>query len=1010
MEQQAIEDLEKLCVLMYETQDINVREHAQKVLVSLVDDPHVLVKCQMLMQRASSPFALVIAASTLMKKVTPTRQGPPLPVQERLDIRIYVLNYLYTGPNQPPYVEDEMMQLYCRITKISWFESIKNEWVFRNVIPEISKFMQGDVDKCITGVQLFKKLVSDMNSLTNLKPLTKHWKVASSFRDTALFEIFQLACDLLTRALPSANQMQANQTRLVGAVLELSLACLSFDFIGTSVDESGDDFCTVQIPTSWKSSFVNLSTSQLFFNLYNKLPQSLTSVVIPCLVQIVSIRRSLFNNAERSKFLNDVIKGIKEMLEFSQKLAEESAFHEFCRMLARLKANYQLSELVKVPCYRESIELIAKFTVSSLRHYHFSQNSIHYLLSLWQRLAGSVPYVKSQEPHQLETYMPEVLKAFMESRMESVQIALRDGSEVFEDLNFIQQQLEQISTIARCEYPASCQLLVLTFDESINNLRGLLQKDSTKQQLQLIFGKLTWIVYLIGAVIGGRVSFAATEDHDAMDGELVIRVLQLMNVTDERLSSGKGESSIDLALLYFFEQFRKIYIGDQIHKSSKVYKRLNDVLQISDDSGVLNIIVNKIVNNLKYWSDNDEVLSKTLNLFNELSVGFSSVRKLKKLSTVQHLMDKDPAAIFPFLNINSKLVDTKYRTIFYKSIGRLLMVDLGEDEERFKVFMRPILQTIANLKQLMLRIVADNSTDLREIAMKTMTAVARDLRGIIYSFNTKISYTMLFDMIHPDFTELLRKALEIWYHEPEVTTPVLKLFTELVLNRGQRLQFDISSPNGILLFKEASKAVCIYGNCTMESGEPPKDKMYSHRLKGMSLTFRLLKNALCGGYVNFGMFRLYNDPCLEDGLNVFIKLLTTLPSTSYLMEYPKLSTSYYALVEVATQDHITFLSGLPATVIYHLLSTIIDGVTAIDTTTSTSCCISLDNVVSYLYRTHARTQLLSNGDAMSARGKLHCDHRQVEREEHFLRVMMERPQVLQSVISPFYLRFLAVLL
>ena len=75
---------------------------------------------------------------------------------------------------------------------------------------------------------------------------------------------------------------------------------------------------------------------------------------------------------------------VKAVAFFSQKLAEESAFHEFCRMLARLKANYQLSELVKVPCYRESIELIAKFTVSSLRHYHFSQNSIHYLLSLWQ--------------------------------------------------------------------------------------------------------------------------------------------------------------------------------------------------------------------------------------------------------------------------------------------------------------------------------------------------------------------------------------------------------------------------------------------------------------------------------------------------------------------------------------------------------------------------------------------------------------------------------------------------
>ncbi|XP_039275747.1 uncharacterized protein LOC111060310 isoform X4 [Nilaparvata lugens] len=32
--------------------------------------------------------------------------------------------------------------------------------------------------------------------------------------------------------------------------------------------------------------------------------------------------------------------------------------------------------------------------------------------------------------------------------------------------------------------------------------------------------------------------------------------------------------------------------------------------------------------------------------------------------------------------------------------------------------------------------------------------------------------------------------------EPQVTTPVLKLFRQLVQNRSQRLQFDVSSPNG----------------------------------------------------------------------------------------------------------------------------------------------------------------------------------------------------------------------
>lgn len=49
-------------------------------------------------------------------------------------------------------------------------------------------------------------------------------------------------------------------------------------------------------------------------------------------------------------------------------------------------------------------------------------------------------------------------------------------------------------------------------------------------------GRLTWLVYIIGAAIGGRVSFNSNDEHDAMDGELVCRVLQLMNLTDGRLA------------------------------------------------------------------------------------------------------------------------------------------------------------------------------------------------------------------------------------------------------------------------------------------------------------------------------------------------------------------------------------------------------------------------------------------------------------------------------------------
>lgn len=92
-----------------------------------------------------------------------------------------------------------------------------------------------------------------------------------------------------------------------------------------------------------------------------------------------------------------------------------------------------------------------------------------------------------------------------------------------------------------------------------------------------------------------------------------------------------------------------------------------------------------------------------------------------------------------------------------------------------------------------------------------MIGLARDLRGLAHAFNTKVSYMMLFEWIYPQYTPVLQRAMEIWFSDPHVTTPVLKLFAELVQNRSQRLQFDVSSPNGILLFREASKIICTYG-------------------------------------------------------------------------------------------------------------------------------------------------------------------------------------------------------
>jgi len=49
----------------------------------------------------------------------------------------------------------------------------------------------------------------------------------------------------------------------------------------------------------------------------------------------------------------------------------------------------------------------------------------------------------------------------------------------------------------------------------------------------------------------------------------MFRVLRLVDLTDSRLPQS-GSNKLELALLSFFEQFRKIYIGDQVQKTSRV--------------------------------------------------------------------------------------------------------------------------------------------------------------------------------------------------------------------------------------------------------------------------------------------------------------------------------------------------------------------------------------------------------------------------------------------------------
>jgi len=53
---------------------------------------------------------------------------------------------------------------------------------------------------------------------------------------------------------------------------------------------------------------------------------------------------------------------------------------------------------------------------------------------------------------------------------------------------------------------------------------------------------------------------------------------------------------------------------------------------------VITSIVQKIANNLRFWTDNEDVIKKTLQLFWNLAYTYSSVKLLLTLDAVKHIL------------------------------------------------------------------------------------------------------------------------------------------------------------------------------------------------------------------------------------------------------------------------------------------------------------------------------------------------------------------------------------
>nr|GMD36638.1 exportin-7-like isoform X1 [Ipomoea batatas] len=930
---ESLAQLEALCERLYTSQDSSERAHVENTLKCFSANIDYISQCQFILDNALTPYALMLASSSLLKQVS----AHSLSLQLRLDLWNYLINYLASrGPKLQPFVIGSLIQLLCRITKFGWFDDDR----FRELATESIKFMtQATSDHYAIGLKILNQLVCEMNQPNLGLPSSHHRKVACSFRDQSLLQVFRISITSLHQLKNDAN------SRLQELALSLSLKCLSFDFIGTSIDESSDEFGTIQVSSSWKSILEESSTLQIFFDYYAFAKAPLSKEALECLVRLASIRRSVFtNDAARSKFLAHLMTGTKDILQTGIGLSDHDNYHEFCRLLGRFRINYQLSELVNVEGYGEWIRLVAEFTFKSLQSWQWASSSVYYLLGLWSRLVSSVPYLKGDAPSLLDEFVPKITEGFITSRFDSVEASIPDdlSENLLDNTELLQDQLDCFPQLCRFQYDR-CSLFIINIMEPILQAyteRAQLQNGSSNFELSVIEDKLAWVVHIIAAVLKIRQCVGCSTDaQEVIDAELSARVIRLVNVTDSGLHSQRyGEASkqrLDRAILTFFQHFRKSYVGDQAMHSSKLYVRLSELLGLHDHLLLLDFFVRKIATNLRCYTESEELIDHTLNLFLELASGYMTQKLLLKLDTVKFIIAHHTKEHFPFLENH---VCSRSRTTFYYAIGWLIFVE--DSSAKFKLSMDPLRQVFLTLESV-------PDTMFRTDTVKhALIGLMRDLRGIAMATHNRRTFGLLFDWIYPAHMPVLLKGISHWADTPEVTTPLLKFMAEFVLNKAQRLTFDSSSPNGILLFREVSKLLVAYGSRILSIPNPTD--IYAYKYKGIWISLTILSRALGGNYVNFGVFELYGDRALADVLDITLKMTLSIPLAD-IFAYRKLTKAYFAFLEVLFNSHIVFVLNLDTKTFMFMVGSLESGLKALEAGISTQCASAIDNLASFYF-------------------------------------------------------------
>lgn len=924
----------------------------QQAVIAFQSSPQSFSAAQQLLEKTTNVSALVFASNSLLTLLT--NFFPRFTPQQTVDMRTYLLNYLAQRVNEVPgFVLDALVKTLVRLTKLAWEMDQQHKELATTAVP---KFLQHSVSHCLLGLQILLRLVEEMNSPVGHEGWSQHRRVAGSFRDRCLLFVFQLALTTLKQVVTKQVKFtkEGDADRMLGSALSLAVKCLTFDYVGVSPDESSEEARTIHIPANWKSVIEDPATVQLFFELYHmtRNKPEYSSKALECLAELAAARRSLFVRVEdRVRYLSSLIAGAQAIMAGSSPpggpvvpsggstagigalASEPDNFHQFCRFLWKLNANFSIDELLMVDRFDEFLKGVAAVSTASFRSYDELANSVHYVLGFWSRLATALPdapklheQVVMQRPELfslVDTVISMVFEAFLQTKLQAVPRAVQRGelAELFEETELM-DQLRHLPILARYNYRTSTSAVKNLYDPLVQALKAAIVPfesmgpgtplgDEHVLRLSTVEAQLAIVIYALAAVIGEekRAPAIGKAEMVQLDAMLAAAVFNLLPLTDFRskfphLSIPKA-TYLDQAIIFFLANFRKrfFYIGterpdffENKEGSGTIFSEMSKHMGSITGVQILNAMLHAIVSNLVQWPNEPAVLKAALNLFEELTTSFSTSNLLPDLEAARSLIHNHMGERFQF---QRQPGNTRATVQFYTVLARIAFKRGVHSRELFDALVAPLEKLVD-----FLRTAPDQKSEACSVAAITLCTA---LRGICAGAVSHEAYNMFWEWLYPRYLGTVLRLAETWYDTHQVSTPVLKFVAELVHNKAHRITWPLASANGVILFKEVSKLLQIYAPRALAlaksaTGSGGSQELYKRRLKGLSLCFLILGRALSGDFCCFGVFALYGDRALTQALDVTVNLFLSVPMRDILM-HTDVAVNYFSFVEALMKHH-----------------------------------------------------------------------------------------------------------